>query len=382
MRTTFRLLALLLTFGLTTSILQAQVDDPKDSFRALRTLDGVWFMPTDRGDRLEIWKIADDSTLTGRGVRIKPENGDTVTLETMRITLRDTLVVYSVTVRGQNSNKAIDFKLTRDDAEGFRFENPKHDDPQVIRYLLLSNRELQVTTETRKNNRTITEEYVFEREFNPASTEFRVRVGVGASALQSERDFNGITPEPTFGWKPDWDLAFQTSFKGRGGFLTLNVELGLAGRYSGVNAAFDVVEDTTFTHYVRNGTYRSTWVQAAVYPEFTLRRDGRLAVIVGPYFGRLLTLRATGDVSPESDTKLVKSNNDWKKNDFGLLAGLQYRLPAKKDRGAKVGFRFNYGLTNVDNLFHRRCVLNPALCNERLLLRSAQLYYSVNLLKL
>ncbi|MEY3194218.1 MAG: hypothetical protein RIQ78_315, partial [Bacteroidota bacterium] len=56
----------------------AQIDSPRDAFRDLRrSLEGTWFMPTDRGDRLEIWEVENDSTLAGRAVRIKPENGDT-----------------------------------------------------------------------------------------------------------------------------------------------------------------------------------------------------------------------------------------------------------------------------------------------------------------
>ena len=39
----------------------AQITNKKAAFRAIKTLEGVWFMPTDRGDRLEIWKVEDAS---------------------------------------------------------------------------------------------------------------------------------------------------------------------------------------------------------------------------------------------------------------------------------------------------------------------------------
>jgi hypothetical protein len=42
-----------LVFLLSQSFVQAQIDYPEDLFRELRRgLDGTWFMPTDRGDRL------------------------------------------------------------------------------------------------------------------------------------------------------------------------------------------------------------------------------------------------------------------------------------------------------------------------------------------
>src|SRR5262245_12720100 len=94
---------------LSPSSLFSQIEDPKGIFRELRALEGTWFMPTDRGDRLESWRIQDDSTLIGRGFRIKPENGDTVILENLRLELRDTTITYIAIARGQNQNKPIPF---------------------------------------------------------------------------------------------------------------------------------------------------------------------------------------------------------------------------------------------------------------------------------
>jgi Outer membrane protein beta-barrel domain/Domain of unknown function (DUF6265) len=367
------LLTALLPFSLI-----AQVEDPEAAFDELKSMEGVWFMPDDRGDRLEVWEILNDSTMAGKDLRIKADGGDTILLETLSLTLRDTNILYSVKVRGQNANKIIDFKLTDAFNGSFVFENPKHDDPQKITYLLLDNREIQVTTEGKRNNRPVTTEFIFEREFNPTSTEIRLHAGTGASNFYAERDFNNITQSPEFGWRPNWDLGVSTAFKGRGGFLTLHVELGLAGRFSSVQSEF--FDDTI--RYVRSGGYRTTWFTAAVYPEFTLRRDGRFSLIVGPYYGRLLLARATGTVIPESDSKTFSVNNDFNKSDFGILAGAQYHLKAKKkDRGSIIGIRYQHGLRDLDNLYKRRCT-NPSLCNERLLLRSVSVYYSVNLLQL
>ncbi|MFM8371105.1 MAG: hypothetical protein ACKOCO_01870 [Bacteroidota bacterium] len=91
---------------LITSVASAQIEDPQFAFRDLkRGLDGTWFMPTDRGDRLEIWSVQDDSTLVGRSVRIKPENGDTVLLERLRIELRDTNITYITASRVQGETE-------------------------------------------------------------------------------------------------------------------------------------------------------------------------------------------------------------------------------------------------------------------------------------
>jgi hypothetical protein len=359
--------------------ISAQKFDPQYAFEDIKTIKGVWFMPTDRGDRLEIWEIVDDSTMTGRALRIKQEDGDTVLLEALKLTLRDTNIVYTVVVRGQNANKPIEFKLIEAYRDEFVFANPRHDDPQIIRYVLLGNREMQVTTEGKKNNRTVTHEFVFEREFSKSATQFRIRAGLGAGSLVKERDFTGnFEQKPAFALRPSWEVAIGTAFKGAGGFLAMNMEVGIAGKYSGVDARFYL--DTI---YVRNGSYRMTWLTAAVFPEFTLRREGRLSAIVGPYYGRLLVNTPNGDFSPANRNKSFNSNTDLNKNDFGILAGLQYKLKiGKKDLDGKIGARVNLGLTNLDNLYLRRCTSSTNTCNERVLLRSVSVYYTVDLAKL
>ncbi|MCC6411437.1 MAG: hypothetical protein IT270_07240, partial [Saprospiraceae bacterium] len=140
-------------FLLPSGVLNAQIEDADLIFKELRTLEGTWFMPTDRGDRLEVWEATDDSTFTGRALRIKIEDGDTITLETMRLEWRkDSMITYYRTVRGQNKNEPVAFQLTLADVDGYLFENPVNDDPKKILYRLLGNRELQVTTEGLRSN--------------------------------------------------------------------------------------------------------------------------------------------------------------------------------------------------------------------------------------
>ncbi|GAB4487259.1 MAG: hypothetical protein OHK0019_02060 [Saprospiraceae bacterium] len=379
----FRFATCILLFAFSPHALFAQIEDPESIFRELRALEGTWFMPTDRGDRLESWRVQDDSTLIGRGMRIKPENGDTVTLENLRLELRDTTITYIAIARGQNQNRPISFKLTRADYDGYVFENPAHDDPQKIRYLLLGNRELQVFTEGKRNNRTVTQEFVFEREFTPGSIEFRVRGGINAHSLNGSGTLIPLVgaTEPEFGWRPGWELGTQVVFKGRGGFVSINCEVGLAGKYSSAKSQFDIFDDSLVV-YRRDGTYSTLWLTFAVAPEITFKRDGRLSLLVGPYLGILLRSNMNGTVEPAGDDKLFEANNDFKKTDFGVLAGLQYKLNfGKKDIGGKLGLRANIGFSDLDNLYVRSTE-GTQQSNGSISLRGVSLYYSFNLLKL
>jgi hypothetical protein len=314
-------------------------------------------------------------------MRIKPENGDTVTLETLRLELRDTTITYYAIVRGQNQNKPVPFVLTTADYEGYVFENPAHDDPQKIRYLLLGKREMQVFTEGKRNGRPVTQEYVFEREFNPGSVEFRVKIGANYNTMRKTGFFRSVTEEdkPMFTGKTGWEFGTQTSFKGRGGFITVNAELGIVGRYVSATSQFQA--DTL---YARDVTYQSIWLNLALVPEITFRRDGRLSIMAGPYLGVLIGNKTKGTILPEggAKNKLFNPYNDFKKVDIGLTGGFQYKLNfGKKDIGGIFGIRANLGLSNIDNLYDRDCP-TPSLCNGRLSFLGASAYYSVNLLKL
>jgi len=383
-----RRLLLFSAFVLLSDFVSAQIEYPEDAFRELRRgLEGTWFLPTDRGDRLEIWWKEDDQTLAGKSVRIKPENGDTVLLDRLRLELRDTTVTYIIIPRSNQSNKEpVSFALTEIDEAGFFvFSNPKNDDPQKIRYLLLGNREMQVETISKRNGREVKQEFVFEREFTPGAVEFRLRAGINAHSMNGTRGLIQNFEPPKFGWKPGWEIGMQARFKGQGGFITINTELSAVGRRPSVKSEFSVDLDTTpfILNYKRDLTYNSIWLVASIMPELTFRRDGRLSLLAGPYYGRLVGLSGKGIQIPEEKDKLFKVNNDFKKNDFGLQIGFQYKLNfGKKDLGGLLGIRATYGLSNLDNLYTRVCEDNPALCNGQVSFLGASLYYSVNLLKL
>lgn len=66
------------------------------------------------------------------GVGVARQRTETVFEETLRIELRDGAIVY---VAGVAHNPApVEFRLTDLDDDGFVFENPAHDFPQVIAY--------------------------------------------------------------------------------------------------------------------------------------------------------------------------------------------------------------------------------------------------------
>jgi hypothetical protein len=106
--------------------------------------------------------------------------------------------------------------------------------------------------------------------------------------------------------------------------------------------------------------------------------------MAGPYYGRLMFGGGKGTMLPDDDNFENRLVNDFRKSDFGLQGGFQYRMNfGKKDIGGILGLRANLGLSNLDNLYIRYCSPgNEAFCNGSVAFQGISLYYSVDLLKL
>ncbi|OSZ82233.1 hypothetical protein CAP35_02895 [Chitinophagaceae bacterium IBVUCB1] len=98
---------------------------------------GNWQMKTDNGTVTESWAKANDSLWIGSSYFILP-NGDTASMESIRLaTIADTLY-YMPTVSNQNDGREIRFKETERTDTSIVFENPLHDFPKRIVYIRTS----------------------------------------------------------------------------------------------------------------------------------------------------------------------------------------------------------------------------------------------------
>ncbi len=99
---------------------------------------------TDLQFLLGTWKIAEKDTYEAwdpgehgqlRGKSYKPnEAGDTLVLETLQISVKNSEVVYEATVSGQNEGQTIGFTLNKAIRGRYSFENDAHDFPKKIQY--------------------------------------------------------------------------------------------------------------------------------------------------------------------------------------------------------------------------------------------------------
>jgi hypothetical protein len=104
----------------------------KDKIKEARWLLGNWENKTVDGNLTETWKKVNDSTFQAQSYFIKEK--DTLHFESITLQQKGEELTYNATVKGQNNDESITFKLTNSTEKQLVFENPKHDYPKKIIY--------------------------------------------------------------------------------------------------------------------------------------------------------------------------------------------------------------------------------------------------------
>lgn len=107
------------------------------NMKSFKWLQGSWQMQTRRGIITEKWAVANDSTLAGTSTMTRAD-GTEIPLEKIELAFRSGNY-YIPTVKNQNGEQPVEFKITSHSETGFVAENPEHDFPKRISYILVNN---------------------------------------------------------------------------------------------------------------------------------------------------------------------------------------------------------------------------------------------------
>ncbi len=129
-----------------------------EQLEKMNWLIGNWENKMDDGILSETWKKENDSTFSGTTYFIINKK-DTVHSETILLTQLNNQLIYSPTVKGQNNDESVDFKLSSESENTFVFENPKHDYPQKIVYKKVNENSLVATISGIQQGKQSTESY-------------------------------------------------------------------------------------------------------------------------------------------------------------------------------------------------------------------------------
>lgn len=107
------------------------------NMKSFNWLQGSWQMQTRRGIIVEKWAVANDSTLAGESMMTRAD-GTEIPLEKIELVFRNGNYYYIPTVKNQNGEQPVEFKITSHSETGFVAENPQHDFPKRISYTLVN----------------------------------------------------------------------------------------------------------------------------------------------------------------------------------------------------------------------------------------------------
>ncbi|MBG6111265.1 hypothetical protein IWX84_002149 [Flavobacterium sp. CG_9.10] len=133
----------------------------KDKIKLSRWLLGNWENKTPDGNLSENWKKVNDSTFQANSYFIKGK--DTVHFESILLNQKGEQLTYNATVKGQNNNKPVTFKLTNSTEKQLFFENPKHDYPKKIIYTQIADDSLVTEISGILQGKPSTEKYIMLR---------------------------------------------------------------------------------------------------------------------------------------------------------------------------------------------------------------------------
>jgi hypothetical protein len=103
-----------------------------EKIKAASWLLGNWENKSAEGNLTENWEKVNDSTFQAQSYYIKEK--DTLHFESITLQQKGENLTYTATVKGQNNDKPVTFKLKTATDKQLAFENLKHDYPQKISY--------------------------------------------------------------------------------------------------------------------------------------------------------------------------------------------------------------------------------------------------------
>jgi hypothetical protein len=130
-------------------------------FAELSPLSGTWKSEGRKQVLFENWVVVKAGEMQGKSYLL--QGSDTVVLEEVRLLQGEDGIFYIPTVKNQNNNKPVSFKLTTTAKSQFTFENLDHDFPQRVIYKLVSRDSLHAWIEGTQNGKAARIDYYYRR---------------------------------------------------------------------------------------------------------------------------------------------------------------------------------------------------------------------------
>ncbi len=132
-------------------------DKKKEKIKSAEWLIGNWENNNQMGKLSESWKKINDSLFQAKSYFTK--DTDTLHFETISLQQIGEDLNYNSTIKGQNNDKLISFKLIAETENQLVFENPKQDYPRKITYNKITKDSIQIIISGIQKGKTSSESY-------------------------------------------------------------------------------------------------------------------------------------------------------------------------------------------------------------------------------
>lgn len=122
---------------------------------------GEWENREKDGVMIESWQKLNDSVYAGKSYFVSGK--DTVMSEKITLEQRGKELYFIPTVKGQNSNQPVEFKLTESSPTHLVFENLEHNFPTTISYTLITKDSLLAEISGMMDKNTTTHQFPLKR---------------------------------------------------------------------------------------------------------------------------------------------------------------------------------------------------------------------------
>ncbi len=129
-----------------------------DKIKLSNWLIGKWENKTTDGNLEEMWTKVNDSTYQAQSYFIKAK--DTLHFETIVLQQNGEELFYNTTIKGQNNDEAVAFKLNISTEKQLVFENPTNDYPKKIGYSKISKDRIGIQISGIQQGKTSSDRYI------------------------------------------------------------------------------------------------------------------------------------------------------------------------------------------------------------------------------
>jgi hypothetical protein len=118
----------------------------QEKLSSFKWLVGTWVANTPQGKYMETWLPMSDTSYAGDVILYK-KTTETVNLESIQLVKRNKDLYYIATIKDQNGSKTVEYKVSSFSKNSFVAENPGHDFPRKISYILFKKDSLHAIVE-------------------------------------------------------------------------------------------------------------------------------------------------------------------------------------------------------------------------------------------